>query len=111
MNDTTPGQSNAFIFGMNGRKGPIKGPNRDYGTQSIWPNSQYCVQIFKDGPTIDAQWPKFGPTHGGMSFAANPPYTSCVGLGDNPAPAGATKIKNPVLADGTIVKAGAWFKY
>merc|ERR1711934_746790 len=96
MNDITAGQKNAFVFGMNG-------------------SGMYGAQIFKDGDTIDGQWAKFGPTHKGMKFSANPaPYTSCLKGGDAATKfkaANPTQIANPVLVDGSIVRAGAWFRF
>merc|ERR1712159_275890 len=96
----TPGQDKAFVFGMNG--------SGMYGTATNWPKGIYCVQIFQGGPTIDQQWPVFNRTHKGMSFEAKPPYTSCAAAGAklHKTP---TQIANPVLADGTVVRAGSWF--
>ena len=92
----TPGQNKAWVFGMNG--------SGMYGTKTPWAKGVYCVQIFKDGPTLDAQWPVFNRTHRGMSFSSAAPYKSCAAAGS------ATQIDNPVLADGSVVSAGSWFK-
>merc|ERR1711934_1098514 len=100
MHTVTPGQNKAWEFGMNG--------SGMYGTKTPWARGTYCVQIFKDGPTLDAQWPVFNKTHKGMSFESRAPFKTCDAL---PAKYGAaTQIDNPVLADGSVVGAGSWFK-
>merc|ERR1712216_14893 len=96
MHAVTPGQNKAWVFGMNG--------SGMYGTATPWAKGVYCVQVFKDGPTLDAQWPVFNRTHRGMSFSSAAPYKSCAAAGH------ATQINNPVLADGSVVSAGSWFK-
>merc|ERR1712010_15047 len=111
MHTVTPGQNKAFVFGMNG--------SGMYGTNPIFPKGTYCVQIFKDGPIIDEQWPTFNATHKSINFSTDAPdYTSCAAAasGGKVKPmkgqriaSTATQIKNPILTGGQTVGAGSWF--